>query len=58
MILNKFFLVKNFDWDDNPHRKANKNLNSQRSMLTIITLYNRDKQNSNIKDQEDAVENL
>jgi hypothetical protein len=58
MILNKFFLVKNSDWDDNPHRKANKNLNSQRSMLTIITLSNRDKQNSNIKDQEDAVENL
>jgi hypothetical protein len=58
MILNKFFLVKNSDWDDNPHGKANKNLNSQRSMLTIITLYNRDKQNSNIKDQEDAVENL
>jgi hypothetical protein len=27
-------------------------------MLTIITLSNRDKQNSNIKDQEDAVENL
>jgi len=26
-------------------------------MLTIITLYTRDKQNSNIKDQEDAVEN-